>query len=136
MDYSLSEEADLTEYTGVFDKNLDENELYHLYYQYGNSPDLGDGLDHFEAQIMGESFPAFCINIVRQVWPNLWISFAACLAWRTFRGFFRFLLFRGPATIRRNFLLGDAFNWLFLLPCHEALATTYTMAHSERVFTV
>lgn len=68
-------ETDLTGYGEVFD----EDGMY------------DDDFGYYEVQDVDEGFVAFCGSIVRQVWPNIWISLVACLVWRSCRGFFRLL---------------------------------------------
>ena len=102
MDYGGSEEVDLTDFGRVFDKDSGEDELHHLYYHFGDNYEFEGSLEHLEAELMGDSFSVFCINIIKQVWPNIWISLVACLLWRTSRGFFRFLLSGRTTNILRK----------------------------------
>lgn len=35
-----------------------------------------------QQQQFDAGFGSFCWNIILQVWPNIWITFVACLIWR------------------------------------------------------
>ncbi|CDI97341.1 protein cysteine N palmitoyltransferase [Echinococcus multilocularis] len=82
-------ETDLTGYGGVLDEDSDIylNNRYHY-----DDEMYEDGFGYYEMQDVDKGFAAFCGSIVRQVWPNIWISLIACLVWRGCQGLFRLLL--------------------------------------------
>ncbi|VDK38118.1 unnamed protein product [Taenia asiatica] len=95
MDFGAT---DLTGCGGAFDED-DINS--HYYHHHSGDGMYGDDFGYYEVQDVDEGFAAFCGSIVRQVWPNIWISLVACLVWRGCRGLFRLLL---SSTTTPNYL--------------------------------
>ncbi|KAL5971062.1 Protein-serine O-palmitoleoyltransferase porcupine [Taenia solium] len=95
MDFGAT---DLTGYGGAFDED-DINSRY--YHHHSGDGMYEDDFGYYEVQDVDEGFAAFCGSIVRQVWPNIWISLVACLVWRGCRGLFRLLL---SSTTTPNYL--------------------------------
>ncbi|VDM30648.1 unnamed protein product [Hydatigera taeniaeformis] len=64
----------------------------YCYYYNDDDGMCEDDFDYYEVEDVEEGFAAFCGSIIRQVWPNIWISLVACLVWRGCRSLFLLLL--------------------------------------------
>ncbi|KAM7532909.1 hypothetical protein Aperf_G00000127216 [Anoplocephala perfoliata] len=96
MASSVLSDVDFGDYNRAFDGDFATMRKVDYYLQEDDNADF-DLYAFDEVQQIDEGFLAFCWDIVLQVWPNIWISLAACLAWRTFKGIFGLILNRMAA---------------------------------------
>uniref|UniRef100_A0A5K3EY15 Protein-serine O-palmitoleoyltransferase porcupine n=2 Tax=Mesocestoides corti TaxID=53468 RepID=A0A5K3EY15_MESCO len=80
MDYDDFDESDAMGYVDIL----------------GPSSADEDDLTYYLPQQINETWPLFCWGIVRQIWPNIWISLVLCLAWRICCVVLRRLVFPNP----------------------------------------
>ncbi|KAL5109104.1 Protein-serine O-palmitoleoyltransferase porcupine [Taenia crassiceps] len=80
-------ETDLMGYGEAFDEDSRKCGNNRYCFHYNDDAMYEDDFGYYD-----DGFAAFCGSILRQVWPNIWISLVVCLVWRSCQVFFRLLL--------------------------------------------